>query len=90
MEMQYITLFLSLVSIAFVIINFAIGRKDKAEKDAKENNLNVISWRLDKLEENTQKILDKLDRYEVEMDEKIEKALQNHVAIYHKRSKKGE
>lgn len=90
MEMQYITLFLSLVSIAFVIINFAIGRKDKAEKDAKENNQVLINYRLDKIDETLRKINEKLDRYDTEIDEKIEKALENHIAIYHKRSKKGE
>jgi len=90
MEMQYITLFISLVSIAFVIINFAISRKDKAVQDSKESNLSVITYRLDKLDENMQKLLDKLDSYELEIDEKIEKALQTHIAIYHKRAKKGE
>ena len=72
------------------IINFALTRKDKAVQDSKESNLSVITYRLDKLDENMQKILDKLDAYELEIDEKIDKALATHIAIYHKRSKKGD
>lgn len=80
-----IALAISILSIVFTILNFAIARKKDAIQETKENNHALIQYRLDELDKNVQKILDKLDKYEVEVDEKIEKAIKNHIAIYHKK-----
>ena len=83
-----IALAISIISVVITVINFALNRKDKAVQDTKENNLALINFRLDQLDKNVQKILTKLDTYDKEVDEKIDKAIQNHIEIYHKRAKK--
>jgi len=65
------------------VATFVLNRKDKAVKDAKEMNTELINFRLDKLDENVQKILDKMDKNENETDSKIEKAMKQHIEMYH-------
>ena len=79
-----ITIAISIISVVIAISSFVLNRKDKAVKDAKENNLALINYRLDKLDENVQKILDKLEGYDSEIDDKIDKAMKLHIEIYHK------
>lgn len=79
-----LTIIISIISVVIAISSFALNRKDKAVKDAKETNLELINYRLDKLDENVQKILDKLENYESEIDDRIQKAIKQHVEIYHK------
>ena len=79
-----ITIAISIISVVIAISSFVLGRKDKAVKDAKENNLELINYRLDKLDENVQKILDKLDTFDSEVEDKIQKAIEHHRKEYHK------
>ena len=78
-----IALALSILSSVIAVSNFVLSRKDKAIKDAKETNMELINYRLNELDKNVQKILDKLDTYDKEVDERIEKALHEHIKIYH-------
>lgn len=80
-----IALALSILGSVISVSTFVLNRKDKAIKDAKETNLELINYRLDELDKNVQKILNKLDKYENEIDNHIEKALANHIKIYHER-----
>jgi len=80
-------LIISILAITFTIVNFVLARKDKAVKDAKETNLELINYRLDELDKNVQKILDKLDKQDDEVQNKIEKAMKQHIELYH--SKEG-
>ena len=80
-----IALSISILSAVMTVTNFVVNRKDKAVKDAKENNLALINYRLDELDKNVQKILDKLDNYDIEIENKIDKALKQHIEIYHKK-----
>lgn len=84
--MDNISIFLDLVAIAFVILNFVIGRTDKFNKGNSntayyqgktDQMLNYISDKLDKIES-------KFDVYEKETDIKITKALEHHVREFHK------
>lgn len=84
--MDNIMIFLDLVAIAFVILNFVIGRTDKFNKGNSntayyqgktDQMLNYISDKLDKIES-------KFDVYEKETDIKITKALEHHVREFHK------
>lgn len=79
-----IGIIISIVSITIAIASFVLSRKDKAVKDAKENNLELINYRLDKLDENVQKILDKLETFDSEVEDKIQKAIEHHIKEYHK------
>ena len=78
-----ITIAISIISVVIAISSFVLGRKDKAVKDAKENNLELINYRLDKLDENVQKILDKLDSYESDTKKIIDEAMEHHIREYH-------
>ena len=88
-----LAIIISIISTVISVTNFALGRKDKSNKDIKEEQKqfdknNLIEYRLTKIEQNIEKILNKLDVYEKEIDDRIKVAIDNHVAIYH--NKKGE
>lgn len=88
-----LAIIISIISTVISVTNFALGRKDKSNKDIKEEQKqfdknNLIEYRLTKIEQNIEKILNKLDVYEKEIDDRIKIAIDNHVAIYH--NKKGE
>ena len=88
-----ITLAIAIISCVISVSSFALNRKDNSNKDSKEEQKqfdknNLIEYRLTKIEQNIEKILNKLDVYEKEIDDRIKIAIDNHVAIYH--NKKGE
>ena len=88
-----LAIIISIISTVISITNFTLGRKDKSNKDIKEEQKqfdknNLIEYRLTKIEQNIEKILNKLDVYEKEVDDRIKIAIDNHIAIYH--NKKGE
>lgn len=78
-----IALAISIVSIVITVSNFALSRKDKAVKDTKENHQELIEYQLKELKEDVKEILSKLDKYENDIDDKIDKAMKNHLEIYH-------
>lgn len=78
-----ITIIISIVSITIAIASFVLNRKDKAVKDAKETNLELINYRLNELDKNVQKILDKLESYESDTKKMIDEEMEKHIAIYH-------
>ena len=84
-----VALCISIIGVVISVASFVLSRKDKSNKDAVEEQKqfskhDLIEYRLEKIEQNIEKILAKLDVYEKEMDDKIEKALKNHIATYHK------
>lgn len=84
-----IALAISIIGAVISVSAFIMARKDKSNSDVKEEQKefskhDLIQYRLEKIEQNIEKILAKLDVYEKEMDDKIEKALKNHIATYHK------
>ena len=79
---------ISIVSCVVAVSGFALSRKDKAVKDTKETakehtNQELIDYRLTQVEKKLDKILDILDNYDVEIDERIQKAMNDHLRIYH-------
>ena len=88
-----IPLILSILGTIIAVVSLILNRKDKSNKDIKEEQKqfdknNLIEYRLTKIEQNIEKILNKLDVYEKEIDDRIKVAIDNHIAIYH--NKKGE
>ena len=81
-----IALAISILSIIFTILNFVNGRKDKSVKEGREeaSKQSLIEYRLDELAKKVDKILDKLDFYDSEIDCKIEKSIKMHINQYHK------
>lgn len=78
-----IALALSILGSVISVSSFVLTRRDKAVKDAKETNMELINYRLNELDKNVQKILDKLDNYENEIDNRIDKAMEQHLKMYH-------
>lgn len=83
-----ITLAIAIIGCVISVSSFVIARKDKSTKDVKEEQKQfdkhlLIEYRLEKIEQNIEKILSKLDFYEAEIDKRVEKAIKNHVLQYH-------
>ena len=84
-----ITLVISIIGVVISVSAFIMARKDKSNSDVKEEQKefskhDLMNYRLEKFEENFEKILKKLDFYDREIDDKVNKAIENHIAIYHK------
>lgn len=84
-----IALAISIIGVVISVSSFVLSRKDKAvsheaEEQKQFSKHELIQFRLEKIEVNIEKILAKLDVYEKEIDAKVEKAIENHVALYHK------
>lgn len=92
METITIALAISILGIALNVFNFYYSRKKDTitnvkEQDKESSNQQLIDYRLTQVEKKLDKILDILDSYDKEIDERIEKALSHHVEIYHKGEK---
>lgn len=84
-----IALAISIIGVVISISSFVLSRKDKAvtheaEEQKQFSKHDLIQYRLEKIEQNIEKILNKLDFYDKEIEEKVEKAIAVHVANYHK------
>ena len=82
-----ISLGISIISIIFCIAAFVrTGNKDVKEDTSKDSyKWGQLDAKLSNLEKQVDKILDKLDTFELEVDTKIEKALDNHIKQYHEK-----
>ena len=83
-----LTTVMAIISIVFCIATFVLNRKDKAVNDTKEEseestNQKLIDYRLTQVERKLDKILDILDSYEKEIEIRVEKAMDNHIKLYH-------
>lgn len=79
-----IALIISIISILVVVTNFILSILDRGKRNQKENHQELIEYQLKELKEEIQKISAKLDKYDREFDDRIEKAIQLHIQIYHK------
>ena len=84
-----ITLVISIIGVVISVSAFIMSRKDKSNNDVKEEQKefskhDLKNYRLEKIEQNIEKILNKLDFYDKEIEEKVNKAIDNHIATYHK------
>lgn len=79
-----IALAISILSAVMTVTNFVVNRKDKAVKDTKENNQELIKYQLAELKEDVKSILTKLDKYDADIDDRIDKAIKLHEKLYHK------
>ena len=82
-----ISLGISIISIVFCIATFVRnGNKDIKQDTSKDSyKWGQLDEKLNNLEKPVNKILDKLDTFELEVDTKIQKAIEQHIEIYHKK-----
>lgn len=81
-------LIISIISVVITVSNFVLNRKDKAVNDTKDTvktttNQQLIEYRLTQVEKKLDKIIDILDNYEKEIDERVNNAIMNHIKLYH-------
>lgn len=80
-----IGLALSILASVLSVSNFVLARKDKAVKDTKENHQELIEYQLKELKEDVKTILNKLDKYDKDMEDRISSAIDLHVKLYHEK-----
>jgi len=79
-----IALALSILSAVISVSSFVLSRKDKAVKDSEDKNYGLLNYKIDSVDKKVDKIIDKMEKYEYEFDDKLEKAMNTHIEMYHK------
>ena len=84
-----IGLLISLGGVLLSVITVYIAIKKNTKVDVEEQakkvaNEKIIQYQLDEIKEEIKKILVKLDGFERDIEEKINKAIEHHVEVYHK------
>lgn len=81
-----LAILISIISTVISITNFALGRKDKSNKDTEETSYRQgqLDMQIKQILAKLEKIDKKLDTYDREIEERIKIAIENHIAIYHK------
>ena len=90
--MEYIPMIISIIGCVISVSAFVLTRKDKTKEDTAEevkqySKHDLIEWRLNELTKKVDKILDKLDAFDKEIDEKIKVAFKHHINEYHREAK---
>ncbi len=90
METLTIALVISILSVVITVLNFVFNRKDKSNNEVKDESYRwgQLDAKLKNIENFMAKIEKKLDNYDVEIDERIEKAMELHLEMYHNKEKK--
>ena len=82
-----IPLIISILGAIMSVVSLILNRKDKSNKDTKDESyhLGQIDTKLKNIEAMLNKIENKLDNYDSEIDDRIAIALEHHVNEYHKK-----
>lgn len=83
-----IALVISIIGVVLSVFNFYYSRKKETitnvkEQDKESTNQQLIDYRLTQVEKKLDKILDILDKYEKEIDERVDRAMSQHIKLYH-------
>lgn len=81
-----IALAISIIGCVISVCSFVLGRKDKSVKDNGDTSYRQgqLDMQIKQILQKLEKIEKKLDTYDREIDERVEVAIKNHIAIYHK------
>jgi peptidoglycan hydrolase CwlO-like protein len=81
-----IGIWVSIGAVVISLIALLLSRKDKSNDDTKEDGYKwgQIEEKLSNIEKALAKIENKLDVYDKEIDERIDKKIHEHVEVYHK------
>ena len=81
-----VTLVIAIIGCVIGVTSFFFNRKDKGEKDTQTSSYKMgqIEAKIDFISKQITLLSDKFDKYDTEVDEKIQKAIDNHVIAYHK------
>ena len=80
---------ISILAVVITVVNFALGRRDKAVKDTKEENKEntnqvLIDYKLGELSKKVDQVITKLDSYERETKNIVKEEMEKHILEYHK------
>lgn len=81
-----LALSLSILGTVISVLSLIFNRKDKSNKDTEETSYRQgqLDMQIKQILSKLEKIDKKLDTYDREIEERIDVALKNHIAIYHK------
>lgn len=87
---NFITIILFIISCISIIISIITFVKNSNKDVKQDTSKDSYKWgqldeKLNNLEKQVNKILDKLDTFELEVDTKIEKAIEAHIKQYHEK-----
>ena len=85
METITIALAITIINCVLGIITFASNKKKEAVQSAKEMNMDLINYRLNELDKNVQKLLEKVDYFYSDVDSRIDERIKRHEEMYHKK-----
>lgn len=80
-----VAVLISIISLGLAVVSFFVGRKDKAvsETSNSQREFGILQQKVEYISQQLDKILAKLDNYDNEIDNRVQKAIENHIAIYH-------
>lgn len=81
-----IAVVISIIGCVISVSSFVLGRKDKSNKDEASDGYRwgAINEKLTNIDKTLEKIENKLDSYDIEIDKKIMEALEHHIKECHK------
>ena len=79
-----IALAITILNCVLGVVTFALNRKKEAVQVTKENHQELIEYQLKELKEDVKSILSKLDKYDKDVKEQIDQAIDLHIKMYHK------
>lgn len=81
-----ITLVIAIIGCVIGVSSFFFARKDKGEKDTQASSYKMgqIEAKIDFISKQIATLSDKFDKYDSEVDDKIQKAMESHIMAYHK------
>lgn len=82
---QIVSFIISIISIAICVATFIRNGNKSVKEDTSKDSYKwgQLDAKLSNLEKQVDKILSKLDSFEIEVDTKIEKAIESHIKQYH-------
>lgn len=80
-----ISTIIAIISCVIAVSSFVLNRKDKSNENVEDSSYRqgVLDQQLKNIFEKLEKIERKLDTYDKELDEKIDKAIELHIQQYH-------
>ncbi len=81
-----ITLAIAIIGCVIGVTSFFFARKDKGERDTEASSYKIgaIETKIDFISKQITQLSDKFDKYDTEVEDKIQKAMDSHIQAYHK------
>lgn len=81
-DIMELSMVVAIIGCVIGVLSFFFGRKEKGE--ASSYKMGQIDEKLATISNQIEKLSQKLDNYDMEIDSRIEKAIEIHIQTYHK------